>query len=137
MPPHRTVRRVEPEDDITADDRNYLAEEIERLQIIEGVGIRVEATPLGQIVHAPTYPQYVGALTPSGGIAAATGSPPTPGSETCQIYDILGSGPWQYRGYSRKVYNDLKSTNNIAGSTYITCIMAPDGTIRALGEGCS
>jgi hypothetical protein len=133
------VTRVEPDDEVTSDDRNYLAAEIEARTVIPGPGLEAQRTPAGTLLRVVMRGELLGALSPGGGINCATGSPPTPGSATCQLYDLVGSGPWPSKGISDVVYNDYTSVTNstgVAASTYVICYRAADGTIRVLGEPC-
>lgn len=80
---------------------------------------------------------FMGALTPSGGIAAATGTPPTPGFATCNTYKLNGKGPWLPTGKSEVVLFDVPSTTAIGGSKFIEVYRGSDGYLHAFVEGCS
>jgi hypothetical protein len=67
-------------------------------------------------------PRMVLAMTPSGGIPAATlaGSYVTPGSATCQIYSATATG-WQYASGSTGTIYNTQVGGSIPGSAIVSC----------------
>jgi hypothetical protein len=135
----RPVAKVNPDEEITADDRNYLAAEIQKRDPLPGPGIKADRGPDGVVISAIAYEGMLGALIPSGGILAcssdgATQPTFTPGSASCQIY-VFSNLKWKYAGYSRTVYNDMTS-GPVAGSKLVQVTPSGDGALHATGEPC-
>lgn len=84
--PPRT-KRVQDDDPITADDRNYLAAQIDSKTILVGPGLSADYRPQGTYIRLSNLVGNVIAQTSSGGIAARTGTtfPYTPGSAICEL----------------------------------------------------
>lgn len=77
----------------------------------------------------PNVPSYI-AYTPSGGIAARSGS--SISSASCTIYRGVG-GTLQTSSLDVTVYN--LSTTAVAGNKYIVCMLA-SGVLVAVWEDC-
>lgn len=145
----RTVKRVDADDPITAEDRNYIAAEIERCVVVPGPGIFVEWGPFGQTVSAAeSFSDIRMVLTQSAGIPYATTATVgtvvtlTPGSALCWDSTLNSNESWSTDTSvtaGLTVYNDFtssSSTNAGVGSMWVMVGTAPDGTTRLIGDPC-
>lgn len=139
MLPQRQLREVQPGDEILVEDHNDLVREVKRLQLIQGRGILIDQTEVGQVIKAILYGGLVRVDIPSGGIPAATadGSTPlkiTPGSTDC-IVGTFTNGQWVYNGTTRKVHNGLIGSA-VAGPKIGYAIPSADGALHLVNLPC-
>jgi hypothetical protein len=146
----RTTKRVSDGDAITADDRNYIAAEIDRRNVVNGGGLDIEYATWGQRISiAGTFSNIRMVFTPSGGIPFATTATVgtvvtlTPGSANCFDSTLDSStGKWTVDTSvtaALKVYNDFTSstsTNAGVGGKWVMVGAASDGTTRLIGDPC-
>lgn len=134
--PYEPIPFVDEDQDISASKTNNLIRLCNRNRVIPGPGLYYEFTDGGLVLDNIASVIFWGALTPGGGIAGATGTPPTPGSATCNIYGLNGAAAWTDTGTTETVLFDVPSTTAIGGNKYILVYRGSDGYLHAFVEGC-
>lgn len=130
----RKVARVLPDDPVTADDRNYLAEQIEIREPMPGPGVTMERTSFGVIISASTSSTSNRWFYTTSSITAATRT----GTTVSNSVLTLGSGSARQVNPStdptlipdtaasdETIYNGLNGT--IATNQFVFCNQQDDG----------
>ena len=124
-----------PGEVIRAEEWNLFKAWLRRVRVRSGPGVSLKETPDGTVISCPAEPGWCFAYTPSGGIGARVGSPPsalTPGAADCQIYEWTGTS-LEILDPDRRVHNPWR--NAVAGSS-LTRVVFRWGQWWVVNEDC-
>lgn len=129
------IEDFQPGQELSADDLNRLVDALNRLlgfNVSKDCGLTLQWSPFGPILGYIAPRQALIAKTPSGGIAAMSGT--TPGSATCRIWNRGPTGALVDSLVDVTVYN--MSGSAVAGTKYIQAKRI-DGVLWVDVESCS